>query len=57
MTYDIIPISTLISSTINLTVNAIGRLYQAINYIWNKNKDLSTSSEYNDNELENEKSY
>ncbi|GBB87645.1 hypothetical protein RclHR1_01410028 [Rhizophagus clarus] len=36
--YDIIPILNLISSAINLTVNIVGRLYQAIRNIQNRNK-------------------
>ncbi|CAG8545645.1 4738_t:CDS:2 [Funneliformis mosseae] len=34
--YDIIPLLTLISSSLNLTINIIGRLYQAINRLRNK---------------------
>ncbi|CAG8590015.1 1609_t:CDS:2 [Diversispora eburnea] len=40
VTYDIIPFLTLISSCLNLLINIIGRLYQAIN-IYRKNKDES----------------
>src|SRR2546430_1513313 len=33
MYYDIIPLLTLISSVVNLTINVMGRLHQAKNYV------------------------
>ncbi|CAG8641567.1 15468_t:CDS:2 [Funneliformis mosseae] len=46
VTYDIIPLLTLISSTLNLIVNIIGRLYQATNRVRHgKNKNSYTSDE------------
>ncbi|GBB88972.1 hypothetical protein RclHR1_01560008 [Rhizophagus clarus] len=37
ITYDVIPILSLTSSSITLTINIVGRLYQAIIYIRNRN--------------------
>ncbi|GBB95381.1 hypothetical protein RclHR1_02520016 [Rhizophagus clarus] len=47
ITYDIIPILNLISSTINLTVNIIGRLYQAIRKIQYRNERNTNVSDDN----------
>ena len=33
LSYGIIPLLTLISSVVNLTINVMGRLYQAKNYV------------------------
>ncbi|CAI2186782.1 17543_t:CDS:2, partial [Funneliformis geosporum] len=46
VTYDIIPLLTLISSALNLTINIIGRLYQATNRVRHgKNNNSNTSDE------------
>ena len=49
---------TLISSTIILTINIIGRLYQAINHILHRNGSLSTNNkDKSTNETSNHNNY
>ena len=46
MYYDIIPLLTLISSVVNLTINVMGRLYQAKNHVrkWSRSSTNGTNS-------------
>ena len=43
VTYDIIPLLTLISSCLNLTINIIGRTYQATNIVRHKGRRDTSS--------------
>ncbi|GBB88967.1 hypothetical protein RclHR1_01560003 [Rhizophagus clarus] len=48
ITYDFIPIFTLVSSATTLSINVISRLYQSLNYIRNKNLRIIPTIELND---------
>ncbi|CAB4376640.1 unnamed protein product [Rhizophagus irregularis] len=54
ITYDIIPIITLISSAITLTINIISRSHQSINYIRNKRSERRVSILELDDLVDNE---
>ena len=48
MYYDIIPLLTLISSVVNLTINVMGRLYQAKNYVRRRSRSTNGTNSTDD---------
>ena len=48
MYYGIIPLLTLIASVVNLTINVMGRLYQAKNYVRRRSKSTNGTNSTDD---------
>ncbi|CAG8536162.1 5412_t:CDS:2 [Diversispora eburnea] len=58
ISYDIVPLLTLISSCLSLTINLIGRIYQAISYsrFHHESSENNTNKNKNKEEVEDDKS-